>query len=303
MKKLVLTTAALLLCAGALFAQSPEQREIDSLRTVIKKQQEELNRKEKIVIRDSASGDEVVVDVAGVKIFSKSGKSGKDSVSVNFGKKDKKPNSQKKVITNHLRLDLGLNNYLYKGSMTLPRQMSALDLIPGKSVNVNLHLFDQAIKLSANGKLRLYYGTTIQYNNYRFTENVTFATFNDSLQALPTGYNLRKNKLLTTYVTIPLGLQFESKPDKLKHSFRFAAGPTIGYLIGSHTKQVSSKEGKEKNYGDLNVEKLSYGLNAKIGYGRFNLYMNYSLSPLFQKGKGPELYPVAFGIIINDFDF
>lgn len=302
MKKIVLSTVAWLLCIGALFAQTPEQREIDSLRTVIKKQQEELNRKEKIIIRDSASGDEVVVDVAGVKFITKSGANGKDSVSVKFGKKDKKPNSQKKVITNHLRLDLGLNNYLYKGSMTLPRQMSALDLIPGKSVNVNLHLFDQAIKLTANGKLRLYYGTTIQYNNYRFTENVTFASFNDSLQALPTGYNLRKNKLLTTYVTIPLGLQFESKPDKLKHSFRFAAGPTVGYLIGSHTKQVSSKEGKEKNYDDLNVEKLSYGLNAKIGYGHFNLYMNYSLSPLFQKGKGPELYPIAFGIIINDFD-
>ncbi len=303
MKKSITLMAALLLSGGALFAQTPEQKELDSLRTVVKNQQEELNRKKTITITDSTSGESVVVDIAGIKVYSKGGKNGKDSVSVKIGKDKKKPNSEKRVLTNYLRLDLGLNNYLHKGSFSLPKSMSALDLNPGKSVNVNLHLFDQAVKLSANGKFRFYYGTTIQYNNYRFTENVTFSSFNDSLQALPTGYNLKKNKLLTTYVTVPVGFQFESRPDKLKHSFRLAAGPTVGYLIGSHTKQVSSKEGKEKNYNDLNVERLSYGINAKIGYGWFNLYMNYSLSPLFQKDRGPELYPVAFGIVINDLDF
>ena len=39
---------------------------------------------------------------------------------------------------------------------------------------------------------------------------------------------------------------------------------------------------------------------AKIGWGVLNLYATYSLTPMFQKNKGPELYPFAIGISLTD---
>lgn len=305
MKKVILT-AAIALLAGGVFAQQNEKAELDSLKNVLKTQEEELK---KLRDADTNSGPNSFVQLGNIRIYNKNKQKPCtdckdtiieiDSVIV----KNKTAKKDKKVISNSLRLDLGFNNYLYNGSMTMPKALEPLDLNPSKSINVNLHLYDQAVRLTKNRKWWVYYGFTLNYNNYRLNEDVSLNKFNDSLLTLPSAFSLKKNKLTTAYVTVPFGFQFESNPDKQKRSFRLAAGPYVGYLLNAHTKQVSNKNGKDKNYSDLNIQKLAYGVNAKIGFGKISLYGSYSLSTLFEKGKGPELYPVSFGIVINDFDF
>ena len=44
-----------------------------------------------------------------------------------------------------------------------------------------------------------------------------------------------------------------------------------------------------------------YGLTARVGLGFIRFYANYDLVPLFQKDRGPELYPVSVGITILSF--
>ncbi|MBX7204631.1 MAG: PorT family protein [Bacteroidia bacterium] len=305
MKTFIVSLSMLSLAAGA-FAQQSKEMEVDSLKKVIKIQVEEIKRINK---GDTGSGPGNYIELGNIRIYNKNKQKPctdcKDSIIEidSIIVKNKVSKKDKKVISNSLRLDLGFNNYLYNGSMNMPKALAPLDLNPSKSINVNLHLYDQAIRLSKNRKWWMYYGFTINYNNYRFNEDISLNKFNDSLLTLPTTTSLKKNKLTTTYLTVPFGFQFESNPDKQKRSFRLAAGPYVGYLLNAHTKQVSTKDGKDKNYSDLNIQKLAYGLNAKIGFGKVSLYGSYSLSTLFEKGKGPELYPVSFGIVINDFDF
>ena len=325
-------TAWVMLASVAAFAQQnpkPQQHEADSIRTAMQKQADELRAradsmrvvaeemaKAMAAMKDSVKAGKqksgLVIDKDGIRIFSGDDNDSCgdcDDDTTNQMKKEikiggKKKNKEVKLVTtNYLRTDLGLNNYLYNGSLTLPASLSQLDLKPGKSVNVNLHLFDQAVRLGKQGHAFFYYGVTVNYNNYRFSQDVTLNKISDSLLVTNSATPLKKDKLVTNYVTIPVGLRFETNPKHQKRSFSFAAGPTVGYLVGSHTKQVTDKGAKNKDYSDLNISKFRYGVNSSIGYGRFHLYVDYALTPLFEKGKGPELYPVSFGIVLNDFDF
>ncbi|MCZ8285345.1 MAG: hypothetical protein O9353_07790, partial [Bacteroidia bacterium] len=56
------------------------------------------------------------------------------------------------------------------------------------------------------------------------------------------------------------------------------------------------------------VRKDSYNMNpfrlnahASVGYRNFTLYADYALTPLFENGKGPELYPFTFGVKLISF--
>ena len=37
------------------------------------------------------------------------------------------------------------------------------------------------------------------------------------------------------------------------------------------------------------------------GVGWFNLFATYSLTPLFESGRGPELYPFTVGVTLLGF--
>lgn len=39
-----------------------------------------------------------------------------------------------------------------------------------------------------------------------------------------------------------------------------------------------------------------FDLTARVNFGDLGLFVNYSLTPLFKDGKGPELYPMMVGI-------
>jgi len=49
-----------------------------------------------------------------------------------------------------------------------------------------------------------------------------------------------------------------------------------------------------KANGDFSLNMLRYGATARVGYGNFQLYGTYYMTPLFRNGKGPtgyDLYP------------
>jgi hypothetical protein len=50
-----------------------------------------------------------------------------------------------------------------------------------------------------------------------------------------------------------------------------------------------------------NIEKLRYGVTARVGWKFINLMGFYSLTDLFTKDKGPEIYPISIGISLMPF--
>ena len=59
-----------------------------------------------------------------------------------------------------------------------------------------------------------------------------------------------------------------------------------GYLVGSHTKEISNERGKEKTKGDLGLEKFRLAYIGELGIGPVRLFGSYSLTRLHEKGPG-----------------
>ncbi|NJM15964.1 MAG: PorT family protein, partial [Bacteroidales bacterium] len=123
-------------------------------------------------------------------------------------------------------------------------------------------------------------------------------------RVLDPNIKLRKSKLNTVYLNLPLLLEAQVGKMASKERFYVSAGVVGGVKVTSKTKVVQEKDGaKHKTIqrgGDLNLNPFRLELTTRMGYkDYFDFYINYSLTPLFEKGKGPELFPVAVGFRIG----
>jgi hypothetical protein len=114
------------------------------------------------------------------------------------------------------------------------------------------------------------------------------------------GISYDKSKLNLTYLDFPLELRYKNKGE-----YRASIGFKLGVLISDHTKYKGNdgagKSVKEKSAGVDNLENLRYGLTALAGYKWINVTFFYSLSKVFVKDKGPQVYPVSIGIALRPF--
>ena len=110
-------------------------------------------------------------------------------------------------------------------------------------------------------------------------------------------YNYKKSKLSVTYWDFPFELRYNAKK-----GFRMGVGMKFGFVLNSLTKYKgddltgSGNTIKLKTKDIKNLEKWRYALTASVGYKWLELYGCYSLSKVFKKDKGPELYPISVGL-------
>jgi hypothetical protein len=171
------------------------------------------------------------------------------------------------------------------------------ELVPGKSLTWNLNFAEWAFKNEANN-FALVTGLGFSFSDYTFDRSMTIAKENGDGMIVPVLLDpdgLKKSKLSVTYLTAPLMLEVKT-PLRMGGSRLYIAGGVIGGLnIGSHTKYKYQKD-KEKTRSNYNLNAFKYELTGRLGFGDFCLFANYSLSPLFKDGRGPELYPLMIGI-------
>jgi len=107
------------------------------------------------------------------------------------------------------------------------------------------------------------------------------------------GYEYDKNKFVTTFIELPLELRYiKTGPNP----FKIAAGFRVGYMVSNHQKIIDT-EGKRKFYDFDNMNRLRYGVSARLGVGMVQLTGFYSLVPLIEEGKGTEdLTAVSLGL-------
>lgn len=201
--------------------------------------------------------------------------------------------------------EIGVNGYLDKyKSIALSPSADFMELETNKSFVVNINLWDKGFNLIKN-HFGIITGLGLGINNYNFERNITLIP--DSIPisySQDTIHNLQKNKLTVTYLKVPLMLGFQTLPQEEKRSqnsrLHIETGIIGGIKIGSHTKQkyaeTDKKVNKEKIRDDFNLNPFTYEITARIGYRNTYLFANYSLSTLFEKNKGPELYPFIIGL-------
>ncbi|PHS07416.1 MAG: hypothetical protein COA88_08775 [Kordia sp.] len=141
--------------------------------------------------------------------------------------------------------------------------------------------------------LRFGYGVSLQYNSLKPKDNQYFVRNNDvtSLQVHP--YNLKKSKIRTTNLVVPISFEFGSseKIDKGDYSIfspfqkiKVTIGGYAGIRIGTIQKlkyKVNGEREKDKSRNHYNMNDFVYGVTAGIARNSVGLYVKYDLNPLF----------------------
>ncbi|GAB4291969.1 MAG: hypothetical protein Kow0068_17230 [Marinilabiliales bacterium] len=196
-------------------------------------------------------------------------------------------------------IDIGLNNYITSDySLNLPSEYNFLDLHTGKSWAVGLNLIEKNITLKKN--MGIITGLGFEFNNYRFNNDYILMNDSADLYAVESAVEFRKSKLTASYLTVPLifEVQFPANQKRRKR-MHIAIGPVGALKIGSHTKYVTEMSNNghiNKEREDFHLNPFRYGISFRMGYSGINIFANYYMSTLFEKGAGPELYPVSAGI-------
>ncbi len=256
----------------------------------------ELHKKDgsvKEIVRVNENGPETEVRVGRMRVFVD--ESGADT-KVKFESDTKKEDNPN--FSTLFNLDLGINNFLQKGSFPTSDQPYATK--GWGSWNVGLNWMGSR-RLSDG--LRWNFGLGFQWYNFKFeNRDVQAIRGRDQIGFIErTDVTGLKSKLSASYLTAMTLLQANLGKDKNK-GLTLAAGPYIGYRLGGRSKFVYEESGRsldrtEKINTGLYLENLRYGFRGEVGIGKhLTFFSTYDLNELFQEGKGPSLNPITFGI-------
>lgn len=224
-------------------------------------------------------------------------------------KKDIEPTPKKDIAKfkgNWAGLEFGINGLMNSNyGFELPTEYQFMELNYPKSINFNLNFFQQSVGIFGN-KFGLVTGAGLQWNNYKFNDPTTILTVDSGViggySDQTPGRNYVKSKLTSMYAVVPLLLEFQTNGEHETNSFHISAGVIGGVRISSHSKQVytfdDSAKNKPKTWDDFYIQPFRLDATVRIGWGPINLYGNYSITPMFRTGKGPEVYPFTLGLVV-----
>lgn len=112
----------------------------------------------------------------------------------------------------------------------------------------------------------------------------------------------KKSKLTTAYLEAPFELRFFGDKLNRNRGFKMAIGARVGLLMNAHTKNKNSLSGSvvtEKVSSKDYFQTWRVAPTFRVGWGNFSLYGSVNVTPLFNSGQGPEVYPYSIGLCIT----
>jgi len=248
-------------------------------------------------IKPSADQDTTVIRIGkkDVKIIDHNG-----GTEVLWGKDKHKKHKSGKFNGHWEGIEFGFNAFDRPDySMYDAADKDFMSLNQGKSMEFNFNFYELNIGLIKN-YVGLVSGMGLSFNNYRFENPYTLEKIGNITEPHFLTYdNLSKTKLTITYLNVPLLLEFQIPVNQNEGRLFINAGIIGGVKIGSHTK-VKHGDIKDKDRNGFNINSFNYAATARIGYKDISLFAKYSLTSLFEAGKGPELTPFTIGISFLD---
>lgn len=189
------------------------------------------------------------------------------------------------------------------GHLSLPEGAEYMRQTPA-SIGVNINFAD--LTLVSNRHFGLITGLGMEINNFRFDENVGLISENGYIRPDYSydmaGVELKKSKLTTMYLNIPLLVEFQfgrAKAGKKCPAF-VNFGLVGGLRLHSHTKvqyrDANGNKQTEKQYGNLNLRNFHYGIECNVGYKWIALSARYYPQSIFTETGGPEVQQVNIGL-------
>lgn len=112
---------------------------------------------------------------------------------------------------------------------------------------------------------------------------------------------IKKSKVATAYLEVPVELRYVTKPDQSDKSFKAALGLKVGTMIKGGTRTRLTDPTSAPNYLLKQSSKNYFNTTrivgtARIGYGHFTLFGTYQFTGLLKTGAGPQLKPFTVGL-------
>jgi hypothetical protein len=186
--------------------------------------------------------------------------------------------------------ELGFNGFRSTGNsyaLYPASENGFMDLRMGRSFSFTANLFTFSTSFTRNNVFGLTMGLGLSSNDYVFDNNSAFAKIDRMIRPVDAGRELKKAKLNTFAIHIPLAL--EVSPSR---NFFFSVGAYADLLVGSHFKWKHHKEKLRGPYTNF----LQAGVTARVGFRKFYIFGNYGLIDMFKQGQGPALTPFSFGV-------
>lgn len=171
------------------------------------------------------------------------------------------------------------------------------------SIGVSAFLYKD-IPLTKKSNFSIAYGIGLSSDNIH--HNGTFVVTTNNVHNTKytelkpyNGLKTSINKITLNYIEVPFELRFrtmnKSLEERRRFNFRFYPGFKAGYLMGNHTKLVTDLT-KIKVYRTPNTLPYRYGPTLRIGFNKLSFVAFYSLTGIFEEGKGSQLNTFSVGI-------
>ena len=259
--------------------------------------------------KENGKGVEVITDEWGdtthIRVGRRSFKviEGNSGTYVKYEKEDKNKKWSRSFNAHWAGLEVGMNMFensdysIYQGT-EYEQPGEVFDLRSGKSLSWNLNFMEFAFK-NEKKTFGLVTGMGISFNDYAFDLPVTLEKEDGYGRVIPVNIpaeNVKKSKLHVNYLTVPLLLEVKTPLRMGSSRLSLSAGAIGSLYIGSHTKYKYYDKAKVKTQGNYNINQWKYDLTGRIHFGDFSVFANYSMTSLFETGRGPEIHPLMVGI-------
>ncbi len=222
-------------------------------------------------------------------------------------------------------IELAVSGYVTPSfDMNFGASNAFMNLNTARSLTVNINPFELNVNLYKN-HIGFTTGLGFQITNYYFNDN--YVMLNDSatmkaykvVDAQGKPVTLKVNKMVVSYLNLPLFFEYQTNPYRRISSFHVTIGAVAGVRIGSYTKQVyNDKDGSYslvddkgnpvatysvshdfvRDRGSYHLAPFKFDAAFRIGWSHINLFGTYSLTKLFQNNQGPEVYPFTVGLTL-----
>ncbi len=136
--------------------------------------------------------------------------------------------------------------------------------------------------------------------NYRFQGDSLNFQF---VKVDETKISYKRSKLSMPNIEVPIEFRMKTR-SKISVGIGFKAA----YNIAAHAKWVgddylfnTTNQLRVSFKGIKNLENFSYGPTVRVGYKWFNVNAYYSMTSIFVKDKGPDIYPISIGFLLMPF--
>ncbi len=205
-------------------------------------------------------------------------------------------------------ISFGLNGFAKPDYRLYPEAQNGFldsELLKSHSLQINLFQISKGLQANRN-TIGLVSGFGMNIQSYRLDNNTTIEPAENGMIYPKTLLfeNNQKSKLSSVCLQVPLLLEFQIPVKHYANRLYVSAGLIVGKRLSTHTKikyRKNEQKQKLKTPGSYFIPEYKCSATLRMGYRWVNVFASCDLAPLFEKDKGPELYPYTIGVYLFRF--